>query len=80
VYRLRNEGKMSKVAGVLTQAQFTAVCKGAFKSGAKQATVEITLPNGTMWKVTASAEADPMAINRPAEANEWDELTGNGAN
>jgi hypothetical protein len=51
---------MAKTAGVLRKSLIEAVCKGAFNSGAKQATVEVTLPDGTKMKMTAHAD-DPGA-------------------
>ena len=49
-----------RTPGVLKQSQIQAGLKAAFKAGAKQAMVKVTLPDGTKMEITASAEGSPI--------------------
>lgn len=57
---------MARTAGVIRQSEVQAVCRGAFKGGAKHVTVEATLGNGAKLKVTAQSE-DPSIMRQAGE-------------
>ncbi len=67
---------MPRTPTAVSQSQIEAFFKGAFAGGAKSATLEAALLNGTQVKFTA--HSDPVEMNR-AEPNEWDAVTANGA-